>query len=61
MAITVVLMLMAAAAGYLIGDYKRRPVFGAVAGLLFGLLGIAAVMLIPRRRAEARLPQDVNV
>jgi hypothetical protein len=50
MAITLVLMLMAGAAGYLIGDYKRRPVLGAVVGFLFGLLGIAAVMLIPRRR-----------
>ena len=52
MAITLVLMLMAGAAGYLIGDYKRRPVFGAVVGFLFGLLGIAAVMLIPRRRVR---------
>ena len=50
MAIALVLMLMAGAAGYLIGDYKRRPVFGAVVGFFFGLVGIAAVMLIPRRR-----------
>ena len=64
MAITLVLMLMAGAAGYLIGDYKRRPVFGAVVGFLFGLIGLAAVMLIPRRRvrqpkgliAEAPIP-----
>jgi membrane associated rhomboid family serine protease len=64
MAITLVLMLMAGAAGYLIGDYKRRPVLGAVVGFLFGLLGIAAVMLVPRRRVEAvdaRAAQDVNV
>ena len=61
MAITLVLMLMAGAAGYLIGDYKRRPVLGAVVGFLFGLLGIAAVMLIPRRRVEARTAQEVSL
>ena len=59
MAITLVLMLMAGAAGYLIGDYKRRPVLGAVVGFLFGLLGIAAVMLIPRRRMSQPGPQRI--
>jgi hypothetical protein len=59
MAIALVLMLMAGAAGYLIGDYKRRPVFGAVVGFLFGLVGIAAVMLIPRRRMRQPGPQRI--
>jgi len=61
MAITVVLMLMAGAAGYLIGDYKRRPLFGAVLGLVFGLIGIAVVMIVPKRRVEARAAQDLKV
>ena len=54
-------MLMAGAAGYLIGDYKRRPLFGAVLGLVFGLIGIAVVMIVPKRRVEARAAQDLKV
>ena len=44
------LLLMAAAAGYLIGDHKRRPVLGTVLGLCLGLPGIALIAIIPARR-----------
>ena len=52
--ISLVLALMAAAAGYLIGDHKRRPVLGTVLGLCLGLIGIAVIIVIPARR-----PADV--
>ena len=48
--IPLVLALMAAAAGYLIGDHKHRPVLGTVLGLLLGLIGIAVIIIIPARR-----------
>ena len=54
--IVLVLGLIAGAAGYLIGDYKRRPVLGAVLGLFLGLIGIAMIAIIPARRSnESRL------
>jgi hypothetical protein len=50
MVIVLVLGLIAGAAGYLIGDYKRRPVLGAVLGFFLGLIGIAVIAIIPARK-----------
>ncbi len=50
--IVLVLGLIAGAAGYLIGDYKRRPVLGAVLGFFLGLIGIAIIAIIPARKTE---------
>lgn len=55
MLIVLVLGLIAGAAGYLIGDYKRRPVLGAALGFFLGLIGIAIIAIIPARRLE-RVP-----
>ena len=51
--IVLVLGLIAGAAGYLIGDYKRRPVLGAVLGFFLGLIGIAMIAIIPARKTSA--------
>ncbi len=53
--IVLVLGLIAGAAGYLIGDYKRRPVLGAVLGFFLGLIGIAVIAIVPARKTE-RIP-----
>ena len=50
MLIALVLELMAAAAGYLIGDHKGRPLLGAVLGFCLGLIGIAIIAVVPSRR-----------
>jgi hypothetical protein len=52
MAIVLVLGLMAGAAGYLIGDYKHRPVLGTALGFFLGLLGIAIIAIIPARKTS---------
>jgi hypothetical protein len=52
MMIVLVLGLIAGAAGYLIGDYKRRPVLGAVLGFFLGLIGIAMIAIIPARKVS---------
>lgn len=53
-----VLGLIAGAAGYLIGDYKRRPVLGAVLGFFLGLIGIAVIAIIPMRKSS---PVDIDL
>ena len=61
--IVLVLGLIAGAAGYLIGDYKRRPVLGAVLGFFLGLIGIAVIsdhpgaQDVPGRHRSRRLTQ----
>ncbi len=56
MAIALVLGLVGGAAGYLIGDYKRRPVLGAVLGFFLGLIGIAIIAVTPARKRGAEIP-----
>jgi hypothetical protein len=38
--------------GFSVGARKHRPILGAVLGLLFGLLGMLAIYLIPKRRGN---------
>ena len=59
MVIVLVLGLIAGAAGYLIGDYKRRPVLGAVLGFFLGLIGIAMIAICPARKSE-RVPSHTG-
>ena len=59
--IVLVLGLIAGAAGYLIGDYKRRPVLGAVLGFFLGLIGIAVIAIIPARKTLRRKTSQVDI